>query len=170
MPGQQGLTLEERFWSKVDRSGDCWIWTASRLRRGYGQFGLYKRRMWKAHRVAWELTYGDIPPGLCVCHRCDNPPCVRPDHLFLGTFRDNNADCKRKARTARGDRNGARIYPERLHRTRGENHAMAKLTHADVTELRLLRQRGFTQKALAARFGISQTQVFRIVHGTRWAP
>jgi hypothetical protein len=85
----------ELFWKKVDKSGDCWIWTANRLPKGYGLFG---RQYWDemhtqlAHRWAWFLTHGDLPHDLLVCHRCDNPPCVRPEHLFLGTSKDNNRD------------------------------------------------------------------------------
>src|SRR5678816_2871477 len=103
MKGPQPKPLSERFWSKVDQSGDCWIWTAHHLSSGYGLIGTGSmrdgtRRGSLAHRVSWELAYGTIPDGLFVCHRCDNPSCVRPDHLFLGTCKDNAADSVAKGR------------------------------------------------------------------------
>lgn len=97
--------VADRFWEKVERSPDpdgCWVWTAATTRIGYGVFAVSrKRKNVRAHRFAWELTHGPIPDGLCVCHACDNPPCVRPDHLWLGTSEDNTADRHRKGRTAK---------------------------------------------------------------------
>jgi hypothetical protein len=90
-------TVADRFWSKVDQSGDCWIWTATRSGKGYGQFGV-DGRLVIAHRWAYEAERGSIPPGLFVCHRCDVPACVRPDHLFLGTAKENSEDMVRKGR------------------------------------------------------------------------
>jgi hypothetical protein len=88
------------FWDRVDRSGDCWRWTGARNANGYGI--LTRRRLnlrsVLAHRYSWMLANGPIPAGLHVLHRCDNPPCVRPGHLFLGTDADNNADMRRKGR------------------------------------------------------------------------
>lgn len=89
--------LEERFWEKVRKGPQCWEWTGSRV-RGYGYFGAWGR-VRLAHRVSWQLRHGEIPPGLCILHRCDNPSCVRPGHLFIGTQRDNMQDAKRKGRT-----------------------------------------------------------------------
>lgn len=89
-------TNEERFWAKVNKTDGCWLWTASAW-RGYGIFWADGRR-WKAPRYSWALVNGPIPSGLMVCHRCDNPPCVRPSHLFIGTMSDNIRDAYAKGR------------------------------------------------------------------------
>ena len=94
-------TIEDRFWSKVRKDDGCWEWTASVNRRCYGWFhfgGKVERKALKAHRVSWELHNGPIPEGLWVLHKCDNPRCVRPDHLFLGDRTDNMRDCAAKGR------------------------------------------------------------------------
>ena len=87
--------LERRFWSKVDNSGDCWEWRGAISKSGYGSFGAMGKTM-RAHRMAWILARGEIPAGMCVCHSCDNKKCVRPEHLFLGTQRDNLDDAMKK--------------------------------------------------------------------------
>lgn len=87
-----------RFWERVDMSGDCWLWTGTLGRKGYGRVPNYPMSPWAAHRVAYMLAVGPIPGDLLVLHRCDNPPCVRPDHLFLGTNADNMRDMRAKGR------------------------------------------------------------------------
>lgn len=97
-------TIADRFWAKVNRGDDCWEWAGGRNQgTGYGFFSVRSRTI-GAHRAAWEVANGPIPAGIDVLHRCDNPPCVRPDHLFLGTHRDNMRDMRAKGRWSNGDR------------------------------------------------------------------
>lgn len=86
-----------RFWGKVKKGKTCWEWSGAKIPKGYGQLGFLGKHTY-AHRVSWELCFGKIPQGLCVLHKCDNPPCVNPKHLFLGTIADNNRDMFRKNR------------------------------------------------------------------------
>jgi HNH endonuclease len=141
----------ERFFEKVDPSGECHLWRSARCAAGYGQFTLNRYSL-KAHRVVWAWTHGPIPDGLCVLHRCDNPPCVNPAHLWLGTIADNNND---KARKGRG-------------RTpQGERHGRAKLTDAEAVTIRAL-QGVERQIDLAARFGVCPHTIRRIWRGSHW--
>lgn len=98
MPMQIRRSIEERFWAKVARSDGCWLWLAAKDGCGYGHFYPESRKLMKAHRMAWELLKGSIPDCLCVLHHCDNPSCVNPDHLFLGTKKDNTQDAIAKGR------------------------------------------------------------------------
>lgn len=115
-------TVSERFSCKIVKNENgCMEWSACRDGCGYGMFllnGKYRR----AHRVAWEMRHGPIPDGLNCLHKCDNPPCVNPDHLWLGTQKDNVCDMMKKGRDRKafGDRNASRLYPER--RPRGDRH------------------------------------------------
>jgi hypothetical protein len=179
-----GATLAERFWPKVDQSGRpdaCWPWLRGRSKQGYGKFRLGGRgsQTVGAHRVAWELTHGPIPDGLWVCHRCDNPPCCNPGHLFLGTPTDNTADAFAKGRMrspfeltpperrARGLRSGAHTHPERI--VRGEAQGAAKLTEPQVVEIReRYAAGGLRQVDLAAEFGVSQTLISKVVRREAW--
>ncbi len=140
-----------RFWKYVDTSAGlfgCWKWIGCIGQDGYGKIRIGNRHM-RAHRVVWELTQGEILDGLCVCHRCDNPPCVNPAHLFLGTNIDNVRDREKK------DRNNHVV---------GESHPQHKLTDVQVDEIRTrYANGGITMQALADQFGVGLAQIWRIV-------
>lgn len=89
--------IEERFFSKIQKQKSCWLWNASRMPKGYGQLN-DKGKVWRAHRLSWVIHYGPIPENLFVCHSCDNPPCVNPKHLWLGTRSENMKDMILKGR------------------------------------------------------------------------
>lgn len=152
--------IAERFWQKVNQSGECWLWTGKRNKLGYGLMSRSQRPYTTllAHRVAWEVHFGAIPNELRVCHRCDNPPCVRPTHLFLGTQPENIADMKTKGR-ARG--------PNWRH---GELNPVAIITESDVRQIRARYAAGdVLQKDLAREFGITQANVSVIVRRLSWS-
>jgi general stress protein YciG len=94
-------SVADRFWSLVEKTETCWLWRGPRMGRGYGRCGVWGLPA-QAYRAAFLLTYGEIAPGAFICHHCDNPPCVRPDHLFAGTHKDNMDDCRRKGRFYKG--------------------------------------------------------------------
>lgn len=147
------LTADEqsRFWSKVDKRGpdDCWPWRAG-CAYGYGKFTA-RSKAYRAHRVSYSLANGGIQSDMLVCHRCDNPSCVNPNHLFLGTDADNSRDMATKGRAAKGAGNAA-----------------AKLSAADVYALRAAYAGGAPQRALARRFGVARFTVHAVVTGKSW--
>ena len=148
--------MAERFWEKVDRGGDgCWEWQGQRSRWGYGYF-VFKGRRRHAHRISWELANGDPPGNLFVCHTCDNPPCVRPDHLFLGTALDNNRDRAAKGRTA-------------LNPFPGEDNGRAVLTEVDVREARARHARtGESFATIAREYRVSEAAMRFAIRGITW--
>lgn len=99
--------LNARFWSNVNKSGTCWIWTLGCFSSGYGRF-TFDKKTYRAHRIAYFLTNGNIPDGYLICHKCDNPKCVNPSHLFAGTSKENTRDMIEKCRLnrSRGDSKG----------------------------------------------------------------
>lgn len=143
-----------RFWSMVDKSGECWIWTGHRFKSGHGCVGVnYKNK--KAHRIAWELTNGKIPKGKMILHSCDNPPCCRPDHLRPGTNLENIADRCQRDRTARG---------------RGSWNA--KITEDDVKLIRFFFHKTAANRGngriLAKIFGVRDGQIYSVANRLSW--
>ena len=150
--------LEARFWKKVDKNGpihpvcgQCWLWTAGKTKNssnGYGRIGIGEEKK-LAHRISYEIHYGEVPSELFVLHRCDTRTCVNPEHLFTGTNAQNMRDMVEKSRQAH---------------LRGELNGMAKLFDADRIEIRRLYATGkYTQQKLADRYRVTQTQISKIV-------
>ena len=131
----------------------CWLWERSTAGKGYNQYGRisYNKRVQRAHRVSWQIHNGPIPVGMLVCHKCDTPLCVNPDHLFLGTHKENMRDMVNKGRSITG-----------------EKHYHAKLTLGQVKEIRKLRQSGVATKQLSQKYGVGDDAIIRCFNGQCW--
>jgi len=151
------IPVLKRFCDKVQKSETCWLWTGRLNNDGYGRMGAaVGRHAVYAHRIAWELHNGKIPDDMCILHHCDNPPCVRPDHLFLGTRRDNLADMRTKGR--------ARVYDRH-----GSKNPLAMLVESQVLEIRdKFAQGGITRKKLASEYGVGRPAIDRIINRKNW--
>lgn len=149
--------LINRFWSKVDKRlpDECWPWNGALSSTGYGAITISGVKF-KSHRVAFSILNGPIPSGLCVCHHCDNPPCVNPKHLFIGTIADNNADMCAKGRNNYGNLSF------------GEAHGSAKLTETDVVEIRRQHEAGETNRKIAEEFSVSDVCVSYAARRKTW--
>jgi len=144
-------TLEQRFWSNVVNTLECWEWTGARTTRGYGALSVDGGPKY-AHRLSYELNVGEITEGMCVCHHCDNPSCVRPDHLFLGTHKDNMRDCADKGRMSK---TGPTC----------ETHGRRKLTAQEVEEIFLSSD---TPTELAEAHGVTRENIYYIKKRKTW--
>lgn len=146
---------ENKFWKYVKKTDTCWLWTSKIDRDGYGRFWIgrgHQRKDCSVHRLSWSLHYGLIPEGLCVAHKCDVRNCVRPDHLFLATFAENNADCIAKGR-----------------KKVGECCGRAKLTTCEVVQIRKQYTHQHMQIAQIARdYNVSEGCVDHVVHFRTW--
>ncbi len=150
VPSQRSRGAAERFWSRVSRGTGCWVWTGARRASGYGVVQWNGSPQY-AHRVAWSLTQGTIPPRMFVCHICDNRLCARPDHLFLGTPADNAADAAAKGRMPRG-----------------EGHPRARLTEVAVREIRRLAADGMPYLEIARVTGYPSAAVAHAFYRRTW--
>ena len=153
-------SIEENFWGMVDCSGDCWVWVGSKTRGGYGNFGL-GQGVHRAHRFAWKLINGPIPEGLWVLHKCDNRPCVRHDHLWLGTRQENMDDMVRKGR-------------HRVPLNEKGLFISSKLTWEAVRIIRKEyvpgngRWHTSNKRELCKRFSVGPTTIRNVVNGSKW--
>lgn len=154
--------IAKRFWPKVEKGENCWIWKAFTTYEGYGrlsctQYG--KEVQYLAHRVSWWLFYGDDPGLMEVCHACDTPPCVRPDHLFLGTQADNLRDMYKKGR------NDCSHLPKFLN---GEANINAVITKEDAAKIKRLLRDGHRKTDIASYLNVSVHVVKNIARGATW--
>jgi len=182
---KRNVPIADRFWSKVEKTDGCWLWRGAIDGKGYGNFKLGKRVEY-AHRVAysiangWTMSWDGYSSKTNVCHTCDNPGCVRPDHLFLGTHSDNMRDAEAKGRRthhsgeqhwsrfkperyARGDRSGMRTHPSSV--PRGDRNGNAKLSDADAVVILERLRKGELQKLLAREFGVSTSLISMMALG-----
>ena len=159
---QRFKTMEERFWDKVNKQTkmDCWEWIGAINSGGYGSFDTGEE-ITNAHRVAWEMVYGEIPKhdsyhGMCICHICDNKLCVNPKHLFIGTHEDNMKDMSKKGRCKQREQ-------------RGENSHFSKLCNEEVLKIRQLYSEGnYTMTAIAEIYNVSRPTIGEIVNCKSW--
>jgi hypothetical protein len=142
---------KKRFLEKIKIKNECWEWIRRKHRQGYGQFG-YKRKYMLAHRASWILFKGDIPENMSICHKCDNPSCVNPEHLFIGTHADNMIDAFMKNRKS----------------TKGYKHPRSKVTNETIEKIFKLRAKGMTQLAIGLICGICQHMVSKILRKKHW--
>lgn len=163
---------EARFWNFVEKGEGCWIWKGNKQHTGYGQFGVSWGVTRQAHRVAYALGVGS-PDGKLVCHRCDNPVCVNPEHLFLGTYDENMHDAAVKGRMASGERHGTKTKPA-AHKLRvwttgyGRRFHGKKLDLRQVAELRNAFENGASKRSLAKRYSIDPKTVREILNRKYW--
>lgn len=158
-------STEIAFWPHVQKTDNCWLWTGRKDGKGYGQLKVRGRRT-GAHRVSWEIHNGPIPEGLHCLHKCDNPPCVNPEHLFIGTQDDNLKDMIRKGRSAKGQRNGMLKHPDR--QARGEQLPQAKLRAEQVLLIREQAAKGKSDAELAKQFNVNRAAITYIRLGRTW--
>jgi hypothetical protein len=146
----------QRFWRQVEITDGCWIWKGYRNPLGYGRMRVHGlgKAMILAHHISYEIHHGPVPDGGWVLHHCDNPPCVRPDHIYLGTPKQNSQDAVSRGRWAD---------------LRGENNNFARLTETSVREIKRRIAEGERCAAIARAFGVSYGAIYEIIKGRNWS-
>lgn len=149
----KALAYKRRFLTHIRKTKNgCWEWMGSRDSKNYGRIRL-DDQINLAHRVAWVIFFDEIPKNKCICHKCDNPPCCNPHHLFIGTLKDNSQDC---------------INKNRRHDQRGEKHHLAKLTEQDVIKIRKRRNTGEYLDSIANDFNVTKSMIWCIIANKNW--
>jgi hypothetical protein len=156
--------LKNRFYTKVRKSEGCWMWLGTK-RAKYGGFWI-DRAAHSAHRISYLIHKGEIPDGLWVLHTCDVRMCVNPDHLYVGTPKQNTADARDRGRLTTGEKHWTSREKER--RTRGEKHGKSKFTESQVMEIRKKSQEGLPYRKLAILYGVSNCCIQSIIYGKTW--
>lgn len=142
----------ENFWEKVNKTSGCWVWKSRLSSSGYGEFYYHGKNI-KAHRFSWVIAHGEIPDGLLVCHHCDNPPCVRPNHLFLGTSLDNLRDCQAKGRRRA---------------LTGSDNPRSKLNEQTARLIFAVCPKYIRVVDASKIFGVDRATIGDVVHGRTW--
>ncbi len=161
------LDFQKAFWSKTDcvEGGACWLWKAAKTTHGYGAVKIAGRVLF-AHRVAYALINRSTPVDKLVCHSCDNPACINPLHLFLGSHADNSRDMRNKNRQAIGARNGTKTCPASI--ARGDKHGRSILSSEQVANIKRLLSAGETCRKIGSMFGVGRSTVGEIKRGRTW--
>lgn len=161
-------TVKQRFDSayKEDPITGCWVWQKGLTEKRYGQFSINGSGI-RAHRASWEIHNGPIPDGIFVCHKCDNPPCVNPSHLFLGTVIDNRRDASRKGRIPKPTRD---FFDNKQRFFRGELHPNAQFAVKDIVEIRAYPKVRGASVVIAKRFGCASITIWEILKERAWRP
>lgn len=157
-----------KFEARIDRSGECWVWTGERTATGHGRVRVNSRKVIVSRIVLEEKLGRPLLPGEVARHTCDNPPCARAEHLEVGSVADNNRDRDERGRqvTPRGGRNGARTHPESR---RGERNPRARLTPIGVRAIRDFVAHGYSDTQIAAQLGCSRGAVYHVRIGRTWS-
>ena len=149
------LSSQEYFFKQIsieNHINNCWIWIGNCNKQGYGKL-TSKKKTWMSHRFSWMIYNGQIPPGLCILHKCDNPPCCNPDHLFIGTHKDNSKDM---------------VIKKRNRDDRGSKHPMHKLNEQQVLKIRESIENGEQQSKLAIQYNVGPMTISNIKHRKSW--
>ena len=178
--GRPKSLLIPRFLNYINKTDTCWLWMGYKDTDGYGIFSIDCKNR-RAHRVSYELWKENIPDDLLLRHKCDVRNCVNPNHLEVGTYKDNSNDMVKRGRSLKGDKHPSRLHPERLARgenngskthpervARGSNNGNSKLTEDDVREIRIFKGFGFTNAELGRMYEMTDVGIGLIINYKKW--